>query len=109
MPARSRQVTYSRKEDDDSLPLGQTRPHRTHNERRPRRGASHASRFLLSGYGSITIVQTTVRGDGSIRMSSCVTESSQPVAGVVSAVVPVFVQVIDVALVSPEPPSRKFT
>jgi hypothetical protein len=42
-----------------------------------------------------------VRGDGSIEMPSWVTESSQPVAGVVSAVVHVLLQVIDVALVSP--------
>ena len=57
----------------------------------------------------MTMVQVMVRGDGSIEMSSCVTESSQPVAGVVSAVVPVLAQAIDVALVSPEPPSRKLT
>jgi hypothetical protein len=55
------------------------------------------------------MVQVIVRGDGSIEMSSWVTESSQPEAGVVSAVVPVLAQVIDVALVSPEPPSRKLT
>ena len=65
--------------------------------------------YLLAGYGSITIVQVTVRGEGSIAMPSCVTESSQPVAGVVLGAVPVSAQVIDVALVSPEPPSRKFT
>ena len=37
------------------------------------------------------------------------TEFSKPVAGVVSAVVPVLAQTIDVALVSPEPPSLKLT
>ena len=63
----------------------------------------------IASYGSITIVQTTVRGDGSIRMPSWVIESSQPGAVVVSAVVPVLSQDIDVTLVSPEPPSRKFT
>ena len=42
-----------------------------------------------SVYGSM-MVQVTVRGDGSMAMSSWVTESSQPVAAVVSGVVPVF-------------------
>jgi hypothetical protein len=40
-----------------------------------------------------------VCGDGSIEMSSRVTESSQPVAGGVLGVVPVLERVIDVALV----------
>ena len=44
----------------------------------------------------MTIVQTIVLGDGSIEMSSWVTEWSQPVAGAVSPVVPVLVHVIDV-------------
>jgi hypothetical protein len=57
----------------------------------------------------MTMVQVTVRGDGSIAMSSCVTDTSQPVAGVVSGDVPVLLHTIDVALVSPDPPSRKLT
>src|SRR4029450_3876643 len=50
-----------------------------------------------------------VLGEGSIGMSSWVTESSQPVAGVRSGVLAALAHVIDVALVSPEPPSRKLT
>jgi hypothetical protein len=68
------------------------------------------SRFTpFLAYGSITTVQVIVRGDGSIEISSWVTESSQPVAGVVLGVVPVLSQVIEVGDVSPDPPSRKFT
>src|SRR5215211_2057921 len=50
-----------------------------------------------------------VRGEGSIKMPSYVLEVSQSVAAVLSAVTPVLLQLIDVALVSPEPPSRKLT
>src|SRR5215218_2089164 len=49
------------------------------------------------------------RGEGSIKMPSYVLEVSQSVATVLSAVTPVLLQLIDVALVSPEPPSRKLT
>ena len=64
---------------------------------------------FLRVYGSMTTVQTTVLGDGSIEIPSWVTDSSHPVAVVVSAVVPVLSQDIEVTDVSPDPPSRKFT
>jgi hypothetical protein len=54
-----------------------------------------------------------VRVAAPISISSWVTESSQPVAAVVLAVVPVLEQDIEPVggstFVSPEPPSRKFT
>ena len=57
----------------------------------------------------MTIVHVMVRGDGSIGMSAWVTESFQPAAVVTFGVIAALSRLMDVALVSPEPPSRTFT
>src|SRR3954471_9472047 len=57
----------------------------------------------------MTMVQMTVIGDGSTLMPVTVVEASQPAAAVLEVVPVELSQVIDVADVSSEPPSRKFT